>query len=140
MFARWSEEGYKTFRGTVLPTNVHDQLATGRKLRVLTVVDTFSRDVPVPDVRYSYRGEDVVATRDRLCRTAGYPQTIRVDQGTGFVSRDMNLWAYQRGVVLDVSRTGNTTDNAFILRRGKQSPGLFPYPSSHSMDASGPSA
>lgn len=41
---------------------VHDQLATGRKLRVMTVVDTISRYVPVLDARYSYRGEDVVAT------------------------------------------------------------------------------
>lgn len=83
---------------------VHDQLATGKKLRVLTVVDTFSRYVPVLDVRYSYRGEDVVATLDRVCRTAGYPKMIRVDQGSEFVSRDMDLWAYQRGVVLDFSR------------------------------------
>jgi len=35
---------------------VHDQLATGKKLRVLTVVDTFSRYVPVVDPRHSYRG------------------------------------------------------------------------------------
>ena len=93
---------------------VHDQLATGKKLRVLTVVDTFSRYVPVLDVRYSYRGEDVVATLDRVCRTAGYPKTIRVDQGSEFVSRDMDLWAYQRGVVLDFSRPSKPTDNAFI--------------------------
>lgn len=93
---------------------VHDQLATGKKLRVLTVVDTFSRYVPVLDVRYSYRGEDVVATLDRVCRKVGYPKTIRVDQGTEFVSRDMDLWAYQRGVVLDFSRPGKPTDNAFI--------------------------
>lgn len=93
---------------------VHDQLATGKKLRVLTVVDTFSRYVPVLDVRYSYRGEDVVATLDRVCRSAGYPKTIRVDQGSEFVSRDMDLWAYQRGVVLDFSRPGKPTDNAFI--------------------------
>jgi putative transposase len=53
---------------------VHDQLATGKKLRVLTVVDTFSRYVPVLDVRYSYRGEDVVATLDRVCRTAAIPR------------------------------------------------------------------
>lgn len=93
---------------------VHDQLATGKKLRVLTVVDTFSRYVPVLDVRYSYRGEDVVATLDRVCRTTGYPKTIRVDQGSAFVSRDIDLWAYQRGVVLDFSRPGKPTDNAFI--------------------------
>ena len=41
---------------------VHDQLATGRKIRVLTVVDTFSRYVPVLNARFSYKGEDVVAT------------------------------------------------------------------------------
>lgn len=93
---------------------VHDQLATGRKLRILTVVDTFSRFSPVVDARFSYRGEDVVATLDRTCRKVGYPQTIRVDNGSEFVSRDMDLWAYQRGVTLDFSRPGKPTDNAFI--------------------------
>ena len=51
---------------------------------------------------------------DRVCRTAGCPKTIRVDQGSEFVSRDMDLWAYQRGVVLDFSRPGKPMDNAFI--------------------------
>lgn len=93
---------------------VHDQLATGRKIRVLTVVDTFSRFVPVLDARFSYQGEDVVATLDRVCRRIGYPATIRVDQGSEFISRDMDLWAYQRSVTLDFSRPGKPTDNAFI--------------------------
>jgi hypothetical protein len=69
---------------------VHDQLGTGKKLRVLTVVDTFARYVPVLNLRYSFRGEDVVATLDRVCRTASYPKTIRFDQGREFVSRDMD--------------------------------------------------
>jgi len=93
---------------------VHDQLATGRKLRVLTFVDTFSRYAPVLDARFSYRGEDVVATLDLVCRRTGYPKTIRVDQGSEFISRDMDLWACQRGVTLDFSRPGKPTDNAFI--------------------------
>lgn len=93
---------------------VHDQLATGRKIRILTVVDTFSRYVPVLDARFSYKGEDVVATLDRICRKTGYPKTIRVDNGSEFVSRDMDLWAYQRGVTLDFSRPGKPTDNACI--------------------------
>ncbi len=49
-----------------------------------------------------------------MCRTAGYPKTIRVDQGSAFVSRDMDLWAYQRGMVLASSRLGKPTDNGFI--------------------------
>ncbi|MEM8973283.1 MAG: IS3 family transposase, partial [Pseudomonadota bacterium] len=93
---------------------VHDQLATGRKLRVLTVVDTWSRYSPVVDPRFRYRGEDVVQTLDEVCAKIGYPQTIRVDQGSEFVSRDLDLWAYQKGVVLDFSRPGKPTDNAFI--------------------------
>ena len=70
---------------------VHDQLATGRKLRMLTVVDTYSRYCPVIDPRFSYRGEDVVNTLERVCSEIGYPKVIRVDQGTEFVSRDMDL-------------------------------------------------
>lgn len=58
---------------------VHDQLATGRKIRILTVVDTFSRFSPVLDPRFSYRGENVVSTLERVCAQIGYPQTIRVD-------------------------------------------------------------
>jgi putative transposase len=93
---------------------VHDQLATGRKLRVLTVVDTYTRFSPAIDPRFSYRGEDVVQILDRVCTKVGYPQTIRVDQGSEFVSRDLDLWAYARGVTLDFSRPGKPTDNAFI--------------------------
>lgn len=93
---------------------VHDQLATGRKIRVLTVVDTFSRFSPAVDPRFSYRAEDVVATLERVCAKLGYPRTIRVDQGSEFVSRDLDLWAYAKGVTLDFSRPGKPTDNAFI--------------------------
>jgi putative transposase len=93
---------------------VHDQLATGRKIRVLAIVDTFSRYVPVIDPRFSYRGEDVVQSLNRVCKQIGYPRTIRVDQGSEFISRDLDLWAYTNGVTLDFSRPGKPTDNAFI--------------------------
>ena len=48
------------------------------------------------------------------CASTGYPKTIRVDQGSEFVSRDLDLWAYAKGVTLDFSRPGKPTDNAFI--------------------------
>jgi putative transposase len=52
----------------------HDQLATGRKIRVLTIVDTFSRFSPAIDARFSYRGEDVVQTLVQVCKSIGLPQ------------------------------------------------------------------
>lgn len=56
---------------------VHDQLVTGRKIRVLTVIDTFSCFSPTVDPRFSYRAEDVVATLERGCVELGYPKTSR---------------------------------------------------------------
>ncbi len=47
---------------------VHDQLATGRKVRILTIVDTYSRFSPATDPRFSYKGENVVETLERVCR------------------------------------------------------------------------
>ena len=93
---------------------VHDQLVTGRKLRVLTIIDTFSRFSPAIEARFNFRGPDVVEILEEVGRQVGFPKAIRVDQGTEFVSRDLDLWAYQRGVTLDFSRPGKPTDNAFI--------------------------
>ncbi len=93
---------------------VHDQLSTGRKLRVLTIVDTFSRFSPALEPRFAIRGTDVVEVLERVGREIGLRSNIRVDQRTEFVSRDFDLWAYQHGVTLDFSRPGKPTDNAFI--------------------------
>jgi putative transposase len=93
---------------------VHDQLATGRKIRALTVVDTFSRFSPVVDPRFSYRGEDVVATLERACRLVGYPKTIRVDQGLSSSPAILICGPTPMTSILDFSRPGKPTDNAFI--------------------------
>jgi putative transposase len=59
---------------------VHDQLATGRKLRVLMVVDIVSKFSPVVDPRFSYCAEDVVMTLEKVCGKTCYPKTIRVEK------------------------------------------------------------
>ena len=82
---------------------VHDQLATSRKIRILTVVDTFTRYSPVIDPRFTYRSENVVEALDQACAELGYPKAIRVDQGTEFVSRNLDLWAYAHGVTLELA-------------------------------------
>ncbi len=45
---------------------VHDQLFDGRKIRVLTIVDTFTRLSPAIEVRQNFRGIDVVDTLERV--------------------------------------------------------------------------
>ena len=51
--------------------------------------------------------EQVVARR-------GSPREIRVDNGPEFISKELDLWAYQHKVKLDFSRPGKPTDNAYI--------------------------
>jgi putative transposase len=93
---------------------VHDQLFDGRKARVLTMVDAFMRYSPAIEARFNWRGATVVDVLERVYQEIGYPRTIRVDQGPEFISKDLDLWAYQHDVVLDFSRPGKPTDNAFI--------------------------
>jgi putative transposase len=47
-------------------------------------------------------------------RQHGLPTTIRVDQGSQFTSKELDLWAYANGVTLDFSRPGKPTDNAYV--------------------------
>lgn len=83
-----------------------DQLFDGRKIRVLSIIDNFSRISPALDVRHSYIGSDVVDTLERIAAEYGRPQRIRVDQGPEFISKDLDLWAYQHDIVPDFSRPG----------------------------------
>lgn len=89
------------------------QLFDGRRLRVLTIVDAFTWLCPAIDVGHELSGSDVVATLERVTAIYGVPRTIRVDNGLEFVSKDLDLWAYMKGVELDCSRPGKPTDNAF---------------------------
>ena len=91
-----------------------DQLFDGRRLRLLTVIDAYTRLCPAIDVRSSYRGSDVVETLERVTKLYGLPKAIRVDNGPEFISKDLDLWAYMKGVTLDFSRPGKPTDNAFV--------------------------
>ena len=93
---------------------VHDQLFDGTRIRILTIVDTFTRLSPAIQARQSFRGVDVVETLERVSRQLGYPKTIRLDNGPEFISKELDLWAFMHDVTLDFSRPGKPTDNAFI--------------------------
>lgn len=45
---------------------------------------------------------------------ASFSVFFRRCYGSEFISRDLDLWAYHRGVVLDFSRPGKPTDNSYI--------------------------
>jgi len=61
----------------------------------------------------SYRSANIVQTLDRLATAYGRPRRTRLDDGPEFISKDLAMWAETRSVMLDVSRLGKLTDNAF---------------------------
>lgn len=83
-------------------------------MRALTVVDNYTRESLAIDIGQSLKGEDVVDTLNRIAGLRGLPATIKVDNGSEFISKVMDKWAYERGVELDFSRPGKPTDNAQV--------------------------
>ena len=92
-----------------------DQLFNGRNLRVLTIVDNFTRESLAVDVAVGFTGHAVAEVLSRIAAVrGGFPNSIRVDNGPEFTSRALDQWAYLNQVKLDFSRPGKPTDNAFI--------------------------
>jgi putative transposase len=94
---------------------VMDQLFNGNRFRALTVVDNFSRKCLAIHAGQSLRGSDVVDVMNRIVKERDtLPVRIQVDNGSEFISKDMDKWAYDHGVTLDYSRSGKPTDNPYI--------------------------
>ena len=94
---------------------VADSLFNGRRIRALTVVDNFSRECLAIHVGHSIRGEHVVSVMEAIRRFVGRtPDRIQTDNGSEFISKSMDKWAYENGIVMDYSRPGKPTDNALV--------------------------
>ena len=61
-----------------------------------------------------YSPGSVLSATHQTYAVVGYLKSIWGDQGSEFLSRDLDLWVYINGVTLDVSRPGKPKDNAYI--------------------------
>jgi len=93
---------------------VMDALANGRRLKILTVVDDFTKESVLIEPAHSLTGDDVAELLDRVSQFRGYPQAVRTDQGPEFTCRAFDQWAYQRGVDPLLIQAGKPTQNAYI--------------------------
>jgi putative transposase len=94
---------------------VSDALFDGRKFRALTLVDNFSRECLAIHVGQSLRGVDVVRVLEDLKQSSGIAfKRIQTDNGSEFISKEMDRWAYENQVTMDYSRPGKPTDNPFV--------------------------
>ena len=93
---------------------VHDQLADGRRLKVLNIVDDFSRVCVGQLTDLSISGERMARYLDELGQKRRLPKRIVMDNGPEMTSKAMFLWSQQRGVKLHFIQPGKPTQNAFV--------------------------
>ncbi len=93
---------------------VHDRLVGGRKFRMLTIVDHFSRESVAIDVGHSLKAQDVIRCLGRVKFYRGLPEIIVVDNGAEFSGNELDRWAHENNVQLHFIRPGKPTENAYI--------------------------
>jgi putative transposase len=94
---------------------VSDALAPGRRLKLLTVVDTFTRESLAVEVDTSIGGERIARVLDRVIAERGaQPEEIVMDNGPEMTSRALDQWAYERGVKLRFIAPGKPVQNCYI--------------------------
>lgn len=93
---------------------VMDALCYGRRLKILTVVDDYTKEALDLVVSHSISGDHVASALDAIAQFRGYPAAIRTDQGPEFTSKALDRWAYENGVELRLIQPGKPTQNAYI--------------------------
>lgn len=91
-----------------------DSLCDGRRFRVLTMVDDFTRECVAIEVDSGITGERVIRTLEWLKETRGLPGMLVTDNGPEFTSKAMLAWSKPAGVKLHFIDPGRPVQNAFI--------------------------
>ena len=96
---------------------VSDALAWGRKLRMLTVLDLYTREALAIEVDTSLSGVRVARVLDRIITERGQaPQAIVMDNGPELTSKALDQWAYERSIRLHFIDPGKPVQNCFVER------------------------
>ena len=93
---------------------VSEKLWHNRCFRALTVIDVFTKECLEIKVDTSIGGEMVVIVLDRLISYHGKPKVIRTDNGSEFMSKAVDAWAYKNGVKQDFISPGKPVENHYI--------------------------
>jgi putative transposase len=93
---------------------VWDYLRSGRRIKILTIVDDFTRECLAIEAGFGLNGKQVTQVLERLFEERGKIAGIRSDNGPEFAGNAMDGWAYEKGVKLDFIRPGKPNENAFI--------------------------
>lgn len=93
---------------------VHDAVACGRAIRVLSVVDAYTRECLALEVDTSFASRRVTRVLERIMAERGVPQAIRCDNGPELTSRHFLAWCVERQIEMLHIQPGKPTQNARV--------------------------
>jgi transposase InsO family protein len=92
---------------------IHDQTSDGRGLKMLPVVDEFTRECLAIEVERHLTAKDVVSTLEYLFEVRGEPEFIRSDNGPEFIAEAVRSWLTDRGARTLYIAPGSPWENAY---------------------------
>ncbi len=95
---------------------MHDQLADGRNVRLLNVIDDCNREALGIEVDFSLASQRVIRTLNRIIEWRGKPLAIRCDNGPEYISLKMATWATEKKIELRFIEPGQPQQNAYVER------------------------
>lgn len=93
---------------------MRDSLPCGRRFRTFNIVDDFNREAFAIEVDLSLPAQRVVHVFERVIAWRGYPEKLRMDNGSEFISTTLAIWAEEYDVQLEFIQPGKHTQNSYI--------------------------
>lgn len=93
---------------------ISDQTDDGRRLKILTVLDEFTRESLAIEVGRSIRAKDVIAVLEYLFMVRGVPGYIRSDNGPEFIADKIRRWLSDNHVETLYIEPGSPWENGYI--------------------------
>jgi putative transposase len=93
---------------------VHDAAESGRKFRVLSVLDVYTRECLALEVDTSFASRRVTRELEKIVAERGAPEAVRCDNGPEFTSRHFLAWAIERKIELVHIEPGRPVQNAHV--------------------------
>lgn len=91
-----------------------ERLENGQRMKLLVVIDEFTRECLAIDVNCKIKGPDVVEVLRYLFAVRGYPEYIRSDNGPEFVSNAVQKWLENSGVDTLYVSPGSPWENGYV--------------------------
>ena len=86
----------------------------GRRLKILAVLDEFTRECLAVEVARSFTSRDVMLTLQYLFAVRGAPQHLRSDNGPEFVAEDVQRWLERAAVRTLYIKKGSPWENGYV--------------------------